>query len=117
MFPRRRPGSGSSTCEPTATNVEPTTPSVSPEAYQTEHALGFTDIYGTLTPRQISIISLYLLPRATTGILTYVRSYWISNWNGFDGWHWKSVNHVRMTTYARRISSVLNDIDSKTGAA
>ena len=33
--------------EPTPTNAEPL-----------DHALGFTDIYGSLTPRQISIISM-----------------------------------------------------------
>ncbi|KAJ5146228.1 Amino acid/polyamine transporter I [Penicillium bovifimosum] len=60
MFSRRRPGSGSgsSTCERAPTATHPTTPSVNPEAHQTEHALGFTDIYGTLTPRQISIITI-----------------------------------------------------------
>ncbi|KAJ5794961.1 Amino acid/polyamine transporter I [Penicillium paradoxum] len=58
MFSRRRPGSRSSACELTPIRTEPIAPSVTPQAPQTEHALGFTDIYGSLSPRQISIITI-----------------------------------------------------------
>ncbi|KAJ5562774.1 Amino acid/polyamine transporter I [Penicillium sp. DV-2018c] len=60
MVPRRRPGSGSasSTCERALTTADPITSPVASDARQTEHALGFTDIYGTLTPRQISVITI-----------------------------------------------------------
>ncbi|KAJ5360590.1 Amino acid/polyamine transporter I [Penicillium concentricum] len=72
MFPRRRPGSRSSACELGPISPGPTTLQTAPEAHQSEHALGFTDIYGSLTPRQISIISLYHPPCTGTYILTQV---------------------------------------------
>ncbi|KAJ6185689.1 Amino acid/polyamine transporter I [Penicillium mononematosum] len=58
MFPRRRPGSRSSACELGPISAEPAAPHTTPEAHQSEHALGFTDIYGSLTPRQVSIITI-----------------------------------------------------------
>ncbi|OQE92644.1 hypothetical protein PENNAL_c0007G04547 [Penicillium nalgiovense] len=59
MFPRRRPGSRSSAaCELGPISAEPAAPQTTPEAHQSEHALGFTDIYGSLTPRQVSIITI-----------------------------------------------------------
>lgn len=67
MFPRRRPGSRSSAaCELGPISAEPAAPQTTPEAHQSEHALGFTDIYGSLTPRQVSIISVYPLPYTGT---------------------------------------------------
>lgn len=117
MFPRRRPGSRSSACELGPISVEPTIPQTIPETHQIEHALGFTDIYGSLTPRQISIISLYPPSRTGTCILTQVCSYWICNWNGLDGRYWKSIVYVRLVHYTERIPSVLKFADSDTGAA
>ncbi|KAJ6146755.1 Amino acid/polyamine transporter I [Penicillium chrysogenum] len=58
MFPRRRPGSRSSACELGPISTEPAAPQTTTEAHQSEHALGFTDIYGSLTPRQVSIITI-----------------------------------------------------------
>ncbi|KAF7528912.1 hypothetical protein PCG10_009626 [Penicillium crustosum] len=58
MFPRRRLGSRTSTCELGPISDEPPTSQTTPEVHQNEHALGFTDIYGSLTPRQISIITI-----------------------------------------------------------
>ncbi|CAG8899880.1 unnamed protein product [Penicillium egyptiacum] len=58
MFPRRRPGSRSSACELGPISAEPPDQQTTPEAHQSEHALGFTDIYGSLTPRQVSIITI-----------------------------------------------------------
>jgi hypothetical protein len=94
MFPRRRPGSRSSACELGPISTEPAAPQTTTEAHQSEHALGFTDIYGSLTPRQVSIISVYPLP-CTGDLLTQACSHWIGNRNGVDGWYWKGIVHVR----------------------
>ncbi|KAJ5198906.1 Amino acid/polyamine transporter I [Penicillium cf. griseofulvum] len=108
MFPRRRLGSRSSACELGPINAGPT-PQTTPEAHQTEHALGFTDIYGSLTPRQISIISLYPPPCTRTYILTQACSHWIGDWNGLDGRYWKSIVHERRKLFSRNLTG--KDID------
>lgn len=117
MFPRRRLGSRTSTCELGPISDEPPTSQTTPEVHQNEHALGFTDIYGSLTPRQISIISLYPPPCTRFYILTRASSHRIGNWNGLDGWYWQSIVHVRLVPHILRISSMLNDVDSNIGAA
>lgn len=98
MFARRQPASPS---QPTPPSAEPVNnpPSLldAPEAHHNEPATGFADIYGSLTPRQISVISLYLQACSMAHILT-APSYRIGHWNRFDGWNGKSIVHVRSPT-------------------
>lgn len=52
-----------------------------------------------------------MYPPPCTGlyILTQALSHRVGDWNGLDGWYWKSIVHVRLVPHIMRISSMLNE--------
>lgn len=76
---------------PSEPSTDPVTPPPVPD-----HALGFTDIYGSLTPRQISVISM-LLAVNTCDYSNAQCSYRVGHRNGFNGRDGKSIIYVRLS--------------------
>ncbi|CAG8880941.1 unnamed protein product [Penicillium salamii] len=70
---------------PSEPSTDPVTPPPVPD-----HALGFTDIYGSLIPRQISVISM-LLAVNTCDYSNAQCSYRVGHRNGFNGRDRKSI--------------------------